>query len=169
MCTLSNEPDWSREEKSIFSWQPSRSLLASIRRYQKFTKSKNPIFILLRMVAVLRHRFWSVITGADIPLNSRLGGGLLCMHPNGIVIHPDVEIGINCTIFQQVTIGTRNGRGLPVIGNYVLIGAGAKVLGSVRIGNYAAIGANSVVMIDVPDNHIAVGIPAVIKASVTNC
>jgi len=66
------------------------------------------------------------------------------MHPNGIVIHPDVEIGINCTIFQQVTIGTRNGRGLPVIGNYVLIGAGAKVLGSVRIGNYAAIGANSV-------------------------
>jgi serine acetyltransferase len=77
---------------------------------------------LLRTVAVLRHRWWSIVT-ADIPLNCRLGGGLLMPHPNGIVIHPDAEIGRDCLIFQQVTIGTREGGGAPKIGGNVDIGA----------------------------------------------
>ncbi len=163
MDISSTKPDWSREKKPFFSWVPSRSLLASIRQYQKYAKSKNPIFLIIKKIAVLRHRFWSVITGADIPLTTQLGGGLLCMHPSGIVIHPDAKIGINCLIFQQVTIGTRNGRGLPIIGDHVLIGAGAKILGGVSIGNYSVIGANAVVMTDVPANSIAVGVPAVIN------
>lgn len=54
---------------------------------------------------VLRHRFRSAVTGADIPIDSRVGGGLLIPHPNGIVIHPGAEIGCNCLVFQQVTIG----------------------------------------------------------------
>jgi serine O-acetyltransferase len=158
------EPDWSRERKSFFSWQPSRSLLDSIRQYQKYAKSRNPIFILLRKVAVLRHGFWSVITGADIPVNTRLGGGLLLIHPNGIVIHPDAVVGVNCLIFQQVTIGTRNGSAPPVIGGHVDIGSGAKILGDIRIGDHVVVGANAAVITDVPDNCLAVGVPAVVKA-----
>jgi serine O-acetyltransferase len=80
-------------------------------------------------------------------------------HPNGIVIHPDAEIGPNCLIFQQVTLGTGSG-GAPKLGGHVDVGAGAKILGGVTIGRDARIGANSVVLDDVPPGATAVGIPA---------
>ncbi len=153
-------PDWSRERKRIFEWAPSRALIASIRAYQRYASSRSWRAALLRRVAVLRHRWWSVVTGADIPLNCRLGGGLLMPHPNGIVIHPDAEIGPNCLLFQQVTIGTREGGGAPKIGGHVDVGAGAKILGGVTIGQNARIGANCVVLDDVPPGATAVGIPA---------
>ncbi len=156
-------PDWDRERKSFFEWIPSRSLLASIRDYQKYQASKNPIIMFLKKVAVLRHMFWSVVTGADIPLSSKLGGGLLMLHPNGIVIHPNAIIGPNCLIFQQVTIGaTHSANEVPVIGGHVDIGAGAKILGGITIGSHVTIGANAVVTKSLPDGVIAVGIPAVI-------
>lgn len=153
-------PDWSRESKISLTWDPGRSLLASIRTYQKYHNSMNPFKLILRNLAVLRYRFWSVITGADIPLNCKLGGGLLLPHPNGIVIHPDAVIGPNCLIFQQVTIGTVAGKSPPVIGGHVDIGAGAKILGNVSIGDDANIGANAVVLINVPAGKTAVGVPA---------
>lgn len=155
-------PDWSREYKTLFSWNPSKSLLASIRSYQKYRH--NALFFLIIKLAVLRHRFWSVITGADIPINSKIGGGLLIPHPNGIVIHPDAIIGPNCLILQQVTIGAGSGSALPIIEGHVDIGAGAKVLGDVRIGAHAKIGANAVVLINVPTGKTAIGVPARIKA-----
>ncbi len=159
-------PDWSRESKRIFSWDPSRSLLASIRAYQRHAESRNPLRVLLKKWAVLRHRFWSVVTAADIPLNCQIGGGLLLPHPNGIVIHRLARIGPNCLIFHQVTIGTRSGVvNPPVIGGHVDIGAGAKILGDVRIGDHACIGANAVVLKDVPAGKTAIGIPAVIAGS----
>lgn len=148
-------PDWSREAKDWWSWDPSKSLLASIRAYQR-----HPGNVLLRKLAVLRHRFWSVVTGADIPLNSQIGGGFAIPHPNGIVIHPDARIGPNCLFFQQVTIGMRGTEGVPTVGGHVDIGAGAKVLGGLHIGDHACIGANAVVMSDVPAGATAVGIPA---------
>lgn len=153
-------PDWSRESKSFFAWTPSRSLLASIRAYLKNSESRSPINIFLRKFAVLRHRFWSIVTGADIPINCKIGGGLLLPHPNGIVIHSGGIIGPNCLIFQQVTIGSRGDGGLPVIGGNVDIGAGARILGGLIIGCHSRIGANSVVLRDVPDNAVAVGVPA---------
>ncbi len=153
-------PDWIREKKNFFSWDPSRSLLASIRSYQCYSVSSNPLIRLVNKITVLRHRFWSVVTGADIPLNSKLGGGLLLPHPNGIVIHPEAVIGPNCLIFQQVTIGTRSGSEPPKIGGHVDIGAGAKILGAITIGNHANIGANAVVLKDIPAGKNAVGIPA---------
>ena len=153
-------PDWSREQKTFLSWDPARSLLASIRHYQRYAASRNPLFKLMSKVMVLRHRFWSVVTGADIPLTSKLGGGLLLPHPNGIVIHPDAVIGPNCLIFQQVTIGMRAGSPPPTIGGHVDIGAGAKILGNVTIGNHACIGANAVVLKHIPAGKSAVGIPA---------
>jgi serine O-acetyltransferase len=99
------------------------------------------------------------VTGADIPLNCKLGGGLLMPHPNGIVIHPDAMIGPNCLLFQQVTIGAGNG-GIPTIGGHVDIGAGAKIIGRVTVGNHAKIGANAVVISDIPEGATAVGVPA---------
>lgn len=150
--------DWQRERPRRF-WDPSRRLLNVIRRYQRL-KKKNTFFTkLLSKVAVFEHLFWSVITGADIPLNCQLGGGLLLPHPNGVVIGPKAIVGVNCLIFQQVTLGSR-GEGAPVIGNHVDIGAGAKILGSITIGDNVKIGANSVVLKDVPAGKTVVGIPA---------
>ena len=85
-------------------------------------------------------------------------------HPNGIVVHPDVRIGPNCLIFQQVTIGTVGSRpGAPRIGGHVDIGAGARILGPVTIGDHAVVGANAVVLTDVPSYGVAVGVPAEVR------
>lgn len=156
----STVPDWSREHKPFYSWEPSRSLIASIRTYQSIEKIKNPIQFLIKKIAVLRHRFWSVVTGAEIPLNSKIGGGLLIPHPNGIVIHPAAKIGPNCLILQQVTISDNHDNGSIDIKGHVDIGAGAKILSNVSIGEHAKIGANAVVVNDVPANKTAVGVPA---------
>ena len=101
------------------------------------------------------------MTGADVPLNARLGGGLVLPHPNGVVIHPGATIGPNCMIFQQVTIGANRGR-VPAVGGHVDIGAGAKLLGGVKVGDHARIGANAVVLCDVPEGSTAVGVPAIV-------
>jgi len=153
------EPDWSREAKRWLSWSPGKSLLASIRCYQRHQASANPLRRLLSKVAVLRHGFWSVVSGADIPLNCQIGGGLSIPHPNGIVIHPNARLGPNCMLFQQVTIGMSR-LGVPQIGGHVDIGAGAKVLGPIHVGDHALIGANAVVISDVPAGATAVGVPA---------
>jgi len=150
--------DWSRESCQKF-WEPGKKLLASIRLYQSARQASAVCPWLVRKTAVIQHRFWSIVTGADIPLNSNLGGGLLITHPNGIVIHPKAIIGPNCLIFQQVTIGSRDG-GIPTIGGHVDIGAGAKIIGNIKIGDHVRIGANSVVLEDVPDGCTVVGIPA---------
>lgn len=152
-------PDWTREKPQCF-WDPGRKLLLTIRRYQTWRNRNGLIATCMRKWLVLRHGFWSVITGADIPLNCNIGGGLLIPHPNGIVIHPAAAIGVNCLIFQQVTIGSRGKSGLPNIEGHVDIGAGAKILGPVRIGAHARIGANAVVLTDVPGGSISVGVPA---------
>jgi serine O-acetyltransferase len=148
--------DWTRERPEQF-WDPGRKLLLAIRRYQYWRARPGILASFSCKSLVLRHRFWSVVTGADIPLNCKIGGGLLIPHPNGIVIHPDVYIGVNCLIFQQVTLGSRDGPGLPEIGGHVDIGAGAKVLGAIKIGNHARIGANAVVTTDVPPFGTAIG------------
>ena len=152
--------DWRREQKAFFEWQPSRALLASIRCYQRNRAPRGGLAGPVRAFAVLRHRFWSVVTGADIPLNCRIDGGLLLPHPNGVVIHPGAVVGPNCLIFQQVTIGSDGHGALPRIGGHVDIGAGARILGGVVIGDHARIGANAVVLTDVPPGATAVGIPA---------
>lgn len=107
-----------------------------------------------------RFRVWSVICGTDIGLGASIGGGLRLPHPNGVVIHTDANIGNNCMIMQQVTIGQLAATGTPKIGNAVYIGAGAKVLGAICLGDHAAIGANAVVLMDVPSSRTAVGVPA---------
>ena len=158
-----DEPDWSRE-RCVSWWDPSRRLLRALRDYARAQQRAGLLGSVLMKLAVLRHRFWSVVTGADIPLNAGdIGGGLLLPHPNGVVIHPDAHIGPNCLFFQQVTIGTGSTPGTPRIGGHVDVGAGAKILGGILIGDHAVIGANAVVVTDVPAWCVAVGVPAVVR------
>jgi serine O-acetyltransferase len=152
-------PEWSRELCEGF-WDPGRRLLRSIRCYQKWKKRRIP-WKWLSKYWVFQHCFWSAVTGADIPINCELGGGLLLTHPNGVVIFPGAVIGPNCLILQQVTIGTGGSKpGAPILGGHVDVGAGAKILGGVKIGDHAVIGANAVVLQDVPRGSTAVGVPA---------
>lgn len=151
-------PDWQREKPRRL-WDPSRRLLRSIRDYQN--AGSGPLGFLRRRAAVLCHRFWSIITQTDIALSVQIGGGLMLPHPNGIVIHPEAQIGPNCLIFQQVTLGVVGcPQGAPRLGAHVDVGAGARILGPVVIGDHAVIGANAVVLTDVPAGATAVGIPA---------
>lgn len=150
--------DWSREHARQF-WDPGRKLLLTIRRYQFWRAHGSLLGTLCCKFIVIRYRFWTVVTGADIPLTCQIGGGLLLPHPNGIVIHPDAKIGVNCLIFHQVTLGSRGGSGVPEIAGHVDIGAGAKILGPVRVGAHARIGANAVVIRDVEPYGVATGYP----------
>lgn len=153
------EPDWRRENLQKW-WDPGRRLLRCIRTYQALMEKNGVVAVLARKLCVIRHIIWSISSGADIPLNCRIGGGLLIPHPNGIVIHPEAEIGVNCLIHQQVTIGTTRSGGVPRILGHVDIGAGAKILGAVTVREHAQVGANAVVTHDVPRHAVAVGIPA---------
>ena len=143
------QPDWSWETKRFFQWAPYRSLLGAIREYQANRDRRGIVAAARWRIAAARWRFWSVIGGISIPLRCRIGGGLRMPHTNGIVINVNAVIGINCEIYQQVTIGEIKG-GFPEIGNGVFIGPGAKILGAVKIGDGARIGANAVVVSDVP-------------------
>jgi serine O-acetyltransferase len=101
--------------------------------------------------------------GCLIPHTTSIGRGLYLGHIRDIVINGRAVIGENCNISQGVTIGEANrGRhkGTPVIGHHVYIGPGAKIVGAVRVGDHAAIGANCVVIDDVPDYAVVVGVPA---------
>jgi serine O-acetyltransferase len=145
-------------------WEPSLRLIESLRDYTDARIRGGLFGTLQSKAAVLRHRFWSVVTGADIPLNTfAIGAGLVLPHPNGIVIHPEARIGPDCRLFQQVTIGTGPEPGLPQLGARVWVGAGAKILGGVVIGDDAIIGANAVVITNIPESAVAAGIPAVVK------
>src|SRR5579862_3856992 len=88
-------------------WEPSLRLIESLRDYSDAHRRGGLLGKFRSKAAVLRHRFWSIVAGADIPLNTySIGAGLELPHPNGVVIHPQATIGPNCRLFQQVTIGT---------------------------------------------------------------
>lgn len=110
---------------------------------------------------ILRHYHYKY--GIELCRGTKVGEGLYIGHFGGIIISPGAVIGRNCNISQGVTIGVAGkdeNRGIPIIGDGVYIGAGAKVVGKIRVGNNVAIGANAVVTKDVPDNVVVGGIPA---------
>ncbi len=102
-------------------------------------------------------------TGIEIPFTAQIGRGLYIGHFGQIILSPMAVLGECCNISQGITIG-QAGRGdqqfVPLIGDRVYIGPGAKLFGKLTIGNDVAIGANAVVTRDLPDNAVAVGIPA---------
>ncbi|PGN53936.1 serine acetyltransferase [Priestia megaterium] len=129
-------------------------------------------------IPIIKHLLWAVykildlifvrlLMNAELPAQTKIGKGLYLPHGcNGIIINSKSIIGDNVTIFHQVTIGVNpidvgtDIYGPPIIGNRVFIGAGAKIIGNIKIGDYSKIGANAVVLSDVPQKSISVGIPA---------
>ena len=102
-------------------------------------------------------------TGIEIHPGATIGKGLVIDHGMGIVIGETAEIGDDCTIYQGVTLGGTGkdvGKRHPTIGNRVLVGAGAKVLGPIVIEDNSKVAANAVVLKDISKNSTAVGIPA---------
>lgn len=103
-----------------------------------------------------------IITGIEIHPSATIGERLFIDHGEGVVIGETSVIGDDVIIYQQVTLGgtgKEHGKRHPTIGNNVVIGAGAKILGNITIGDHVRIGAGSVVVNDVPDNCTVVGIP----------
>lgn len=101
-------------------------------------------------------------TGIEIHPGATIGEGLFIDHGHGVVIGETAILGDNVTLYQGVTLGgtgKEQGKRHPTIGNNVLIGAGAKILGSFTIGDNCKIGAGSVVLKDVPSNSTVVGVP----------
>lgn len=103
-----------------------------------------------------------VLWGGVIPYQSVIGEGTVIGYQGlGVVIHKKAVIGKKCHISQNVTIGGTSGLpDVPIIGNNVEVGAGCNIIGPVRIGNNCIIGAGAVVINDIPDNSVAVGVPA---------
>lgn len=110
---------------------------------------------------ILRHYHYKY--GIELSRGTKVGEGLYIGHFGGIIISPGAVIGRNCNISQGITIGIAGkgkNRGIPIIGEGVYIGAGAKLIGKIHVGNNVAIGANAVVTKDVLDNAVVGGVPA---------
>ena len=102
-------------------------------------------------------------TGIEIHPGAKIGRGMVIDHGMGVVIGETAEIGDNCTLYQGVTLGGTGkdvGKRHPTLGNNVMVGAGAKVLGPFTIGDNTKIAANAVVLEEIPENCTAVGMPA---------
>src|ERR687893_2710731 len=104
-----------------------------------------------------------LLTGIEIHPAARIGRGFFIDHGMGVVIGETAEIGNYVTLFQGVTLGgtgKERGKRHPTLGNHVVVGAGAKILGGIRIGDNVKVGANSVVLKSVPANSTVTGVPA---------
>lgn len=118
-----------------------------------------------RLLELMNH----LICACSVSIDAEIGDGTIFYH-RGIccVVHPKAVIGKNCKIFQSVTIGSKWSKAnclgeAPRIGDNVMIGAGAVILGTISIGDNSIIGANAVVTHSVPANSLALGVPATIK------
>lgn len=124
-----------------------------------------PLRKLCSLVYRVLYKLVQIVTGIELPCEVELGRNFVIDHFGGIVVSGYARFGDNCRIRNGVVVGLARTDDpcAPVIGDNVDIGAGAKVLGRIRVGNNVMIGANAVVTRDVPDDCIAVGVPAVVK------
>ena len=132
----------------------------AVRAYRKahWFYEHNHKFIARWLSQRARHK-----TGIEIHPGAKIGRGLFIDHGMGVVIGETTEIGDNCTIYQNVTLGgtgKHQGKRHPTLGNNVMVGSGAKVLGPFTVGDNARIAAGAVVLDEVPPNATAVGVPA---------
>lgn len=120
---------------------------------------KHKRFGLARFISQMTRFF----TGIEIHPGATIGRGLFIDHGMGVVIGETTEIGDNCTLYQGVTLGgtgKETGKRHPTLGNNVMVGSGAKVLGPFRVGDHSKIAAGAVVLSEVPPNSTCVGVPA---------
>jgi serine O-acetyltransferase len=153
---MKNDPA-ARGTLEVLFLYPSMQALVMHRVAHRFYNKR--LYFLARLISQI-NRF---ITGIEIHPAARIGRGLFIDHGMGVVIGETAEIGDNVTIYHGVTLGGTGkdkGKRHPTIGDNVIIGAGAKILGPIYVGSSAKIGANAVVLRDIPTNATAIGIPA---------
>ena len=152
---MENDPA-ARTKLEVFLLYPSiHARLAHM--ISHFLYKKNLLF-LARLISQIA-RF---LTAIEIHPGATLGAGILIDHGMGVVIGETAELGDRITIYQGTTLGgtgKEKGKRHPTVGDNVVIGAGSKVLGNIKIGSNSKIGANSVVLDDVPEGATVVGIP----------
>ncbi|MDM4142396.1 MULTISPECIES: serine O-acetyltransferase [Mycobacterium] len=115
-----------------------------------------------RVLARVLAEFTRIVTGVDIHPGAILGDGLFIDHATGVVIGETAEVGDDVTLYHGVTLGgsgSDTGKRHPTVGDRVIIGAGAKVLGAIKIGDDSRIGANAVVVKPVPSSAVVIGVP----------
>lgn len=136
-------------------FEGDRGSIMKIYRIMEYLKQKK-----IPIIPGLLMRYIRVIYSCELPVVSKMGKGVYFLHSGlGVVIHPDAIIGESTIILQNVTIGGRNDKFAPTIGENVFIGCGACILGGITIGNNVMIGANAVVITDIPDGSVVVGVP----------
>jgi len=153
--------DWRTYDRDI--WRQGLWVMAIYRfgvwRYRfKYRVVRAPLSLLYKILRT----FGQVLTGIELPCETVVGKRFKIEHFGDVIISGDAVFGDDCLIRNGVTVGVRSTgvRGAPVFGDRVDIGAGAKILGAIKIGNDVVIGANAVVLDDVPDGCTAVGVPA---------
>ncbi len=152
-----NQDPAAKSSLEVFLLYPSVHALIWYRIAHALYNRKH--YILARGLSQLARFF----TGIEIHPGAKIGKGLFIDHGMGVVIGETAEIGDHVTIYHGATLGgtgKHKGKRHPTVGNNVIIGAGAKVLGPIYLGDNVKVGANSVVLKDVPTNSTAVGIPA---------
>lgn len=154
---MDNDPA-ARNKIEVFLLYPSIHALIMYRISHFFYIKRR--YFLARFIS----QFSRFITGIEIHPGAKIGSGILIDHGMGVVIGETTIIGDRVIIYQGVTLGgtgnERNFKRHPTIGNDVVIGSGAKILGPINIGDNVRIGANSVILQEVPKNCTAVGVPA---------
>ncbi len=125
-----------------------------------------PLRMFFSFLYKVLYKFVQILTGIELPCEVLLGKNFVIDHFGGVIVSGYARFGDNCRIRNGVVVGLKNVDSpcAPVICDNVDIGSGAKVLGDIKIGSNVVIGANAVVLQDVPDNALAVGVPAVIKS-----
>lgn len=150
--------------RSFFGWLEVALLYSGFHaifwhRVNHFLHTKLHVPVLPRYIA----QWVRFFTGIEIHPGAKIGPGIFIDHGMGVVIGETAEIGRKATLYQGVTLGgtgVERGKRHPTLGDNVVVGAGAKVLGNIRIGNGVRIGAGSVVIRSVPDHCTVVGVPA---------
>ena len=153
---LENDPA-ARNKIEVFLLYPCIHALIAYRIGHSFYKHK--CFFTARLISQISRFF----TGIEIHPGATIGNGLFIDHGMGAVIGETAEVGDDVMLYHGVTLGgtgKHKGKRHPTVGNGVTIGAGAKVLGPIKIGDNAKIGANAVVLKEVPEGATAVGVPA---------
>ena len=117
------------------------------------------------LVNHLLRRVTSVVFGLELGNGIHVGDGVSFVHPIAVVVGGSAQIGARVRFMGNNTVGTAKDNGSPIIEDDVLIGAGARILGPIRIGRGAVIGANAVVLSDVPAGAVVTGVPGVVRAS----
>jgi serine acetyltransferase len=145
----------------------ARLLLLGFRTVHRLRNSEQAVVrVLGRLLSIPFRLFSAWLLGVEIPWNASIGPRLRMFHPQGIVINAGAHVGADVVIRHNVTIGGRRGADdCPVICDGVDIGAGAALIGDIRVGEGARIGLGAVVLSDVPDQASVYGNPAVIKGS----